>query len=63
MIDREALASYLASVFRSRVEILALQPLKGAIDGGRDPKGFGYGVPFEVEGVIDGTPRSFVVSR
>jgi len=63
VIDREPLARYLAGVFRSRVEILALQPLKGGIDGGLDPKGFGYGVPFEVGCVIDGTPRSFVVSR
>ena len=60
---REALANYLAGVFRARVEILALQPLKAAGDGGDDPKGFGYGVPFEVECLIDGAPRSFVVSR
>ena len=63
MIHREGLASYLASVFRSRVEILALQPLKGAPARGLDPKGFGYGVPFGVECVIDGAPRSLVVSR
>ena len=63
MIHREGLASYLASVFRSGVEILALQPLKGAPARGLDPKGFGYGVPFGVECVIDGAPRSLVVSR
>ncbi len=62
-IGREALARYLAGVFRGRVEILALQPLKAAPDAGVDPKGFGYGVPFEVECLIDGAPRSFVVSR
>jgi len=63
VIHREGLASYLASVFRSGVEILALQPLKGAPARGLDPKGFGYGVPFGVECVIDGAPRSLVVSR
>lgn len=63
-IEREALARYLAAVLRARVEILALQPLKGPTSaGGVDPKGFGYGVPFEVECLIDGVPRSFVVSR
>ena len=63
MIEREALARYLAGVFHARVEILALQPLKAAADGDADPKGFGYGVPFEVERVVGGAPRSLVVSR
>lgn len=63
VIGREALERYLVGLFRGRVEILGLQPLKTAPDAGFDPKGFGYGVPFEVECLIDGVPRSFVVSR
>ena len=63
VIGREALARYLAGVFRGRVEILALQPLKAAPGAAVDPKGFGYGVPFEVECLIDGAPRALVVSR
>lgn len=62
VIGREALATYLAGVFRARVEILALQELKPS-DGASDPKGFGYGVPFEVQCLLDGMPRSLVVSR
>jgi len=31
VIEREALARYLAGVFHARVEILALQPLKSAV--------------------------------
>jgi hypothetical protein len=63
MIEREALATYLAGVFRSPVEVLALRRLKGGPGEREDPKGFGYGVPFEIECVIDGEPRCFVVSR
>ena len=63
VIGREALERYLVGLFRGRVEILALQPLKAAPDAGVDPKGFGYGVPFEVECLIDGAPRALVVSR
>lgn len=63
VIGREALERYLVGRFRGRVEILALQPLKAAPDAGGDPKGFGYGVPFEVECLIDGAPRALVVSR
>ena len=62
-IGREALASYLASVFGRPVEVLALRRLKAGDADGDDPKGFGYGVPFEVECVVDGVARSFVVSR
>lgn len=61
-IEQQALRGYLARVLRARVEILAVRPLKG--DGGAvDPKGFGYGVPFEVECLVEGEPRAFVVSR
>ena len=49
-----ALASYLASVFAGPVEVLGLRPLGGPDASGKDPKGFGYGVPFEVECVVDG---------
>ncbi len=63
VIGRAALERYLVGLFRGRVEILALQPLKAVPDAGVDPKGFGYGVPFEVECLIDGAPRALVVSR
>ena len=62
MFTRETLTRYLTGVFRRPVEVLALRPLKGA-GTGEDPKGFGYGVPFEVECLVDGEPRAFVVSR
>ena len=58
-----ALAAYLASVFAGPVEVLGLRPLGGPDAEGRDPKGFGYGVPFEVECVVSGTVRSLVVAR
>jgi len=58
-----ALSAYLASVFARPVEVLALRPLGGPDAEGRDPKGFGYGVPFEVECVVNGSGRSLVVAR
>jgi len=57
----EALAPYLAAVLDRPVRVKALSPLGG--DAPADPKGFGYGVPFEVECVVDGEARAFVVSR
>jgi hypothetical protein len=64
MIGREALTTYLAGVFSCPVDVLALRPLKGMEDGAPDdPKGFGYGVPFEVECIVGGEPRHLVVSR
>lgn len=64
MVGREALASYLAGVFRAPVEVLGVRPLKGdAAGSGEDPKGFGYGIPLEVECVVNGKPCSLVVSR
>lgn len=45
------------------MELLALHPLKGALSGADDPKGFGYGMPFEVECLVDGEPKSFVLAR
>jgi Phosphotransferase enzyme family len=62
-IGREALTSYLASVLDGPVEVLALRPLGNKDAGFDDPKGFGYGVPFEVECVSGGRVRSLVVSR
>ncbi len=62
-IGAAALARYLSRVFGQPVEILALRPLKAADAGGDDPKGFGYGVPFEVECLVDGAPRLLVVAR
>lgn len=58
-----ALADYLAGVFGGPVEILGLHPLGGTDAGGKDPKGFGYGVPFEVECVVNGSVRSLVMAR
>jgi hypothetical protein len=64
MMEREALEAYLAGVFRAPVEVLAGRALKGgAAEEGSDPKGFGYGVPFEVHCLVAGEPRAFVVSR
>ena len=62
-IDREHLTRYLARVLGADVEILDLRPLKPKSDGADDPKGFGYGVPFEVECAVGGAMRSLVVSR
>ena len=58
-----ALTTYLASVFGGPVEVLGLRPLGGPDADGKDPKAFGYGVPFEVECVVGGTVRSLVMAR
>jgi len=63
VIERQALATYLPRILGKAVEILALRPLKAVESDGDDPKGFGYGVPFEVECLVNGVPRAFVVSR
>ena len=62
-IGAAGLARYLPGVLGGPVEVLALRPLKVADAGSDDPKGFGYGVPFEVECLVGGTPRFFVVAR
>ncbi|HEY7538794.1 MAG TPA: phosphotransferase [Methylomirabilota bacterium] len=62
-IDRDQLTQYLTRVLGARVEVLDLRPLKAGADEIGDPKGFGYGVPFEVECLAGGVPRSLVVSR
>ena len=60
-IGAAALREYLARVLGAPVEVLALRALTG--DGGDDPKGFGYGVPFEVVCRVGGAERRLVVSR
>jgi Ser/Thr protein kinase RdoA (MazF antagonist) len=62
-IDTHALARYLATVFGGPVEIVALHPLGAATGGERDPKGFGYGVPFEVVCRVHDEVRALVVAR
>ena len=61
-IRQEALASYLERVCGGPVELLALRSLAGA-GTSTDPKGLGYGVPFEVECVAGGRLRSGIVVR
>ena len=61
-MQRRALAAYLTGVLGAPVEVRALHPLEGD-DAAADPKGFGYGVPFQVDCLVDGKPRAFVVSR
>ena len=64
MLGRETLATYLANVFHRDVQVLSLRRLKGKEgESGDDPKGFGYGVPLEVECLVAGEPRQLVISR
>jgi hypothetical protein len=64
VIRLEALATYLSGALRRPVEVLSLRRLKAVEGESRDdPKAFGYGVPLEVECLVDGEPRQFVVSR
>ena len=62
MIGRESLDTYLTGVFRVPVDVRAIRRLGGEGQG-EDPKGFGYGVPLEVECVVAGETRRLVVSR
>ena len=55
------LADYLAGVFGEPVKVTGLRALEGGTAG--DPKGFGYGVPFQVDCRLAAGPRSLVVSR
>lgn len=57
------LAAYLGGLFGAPVEVVALRPLGGPEGAAADPKGFGYGVPFEVECTVNGARRNLVVSR
>jgi Ser/Thr protein kinase RdoA (MazF antagonist) len=63
VIPGDVLAAYLASVLGARVEGIVLRPLGAPRSDAADPKGFGYGVPFEAACRVDGVLRSFVVSR
>jgi hypothetical protein len=60
-VTRARLAEYLTRVLGGPVEILALRPLGGAAAG--DPKGLGYGAPFEIDCVAGGVRRAYVVAR
>jgi hypothetical protein len=62
-IGRDALVTYLANLFSGNVEVLAVHPLKGGEPAADDPKDFGYGVPLEVQCLVDGRRRTFVISR
>jgi Ser/Thr protein kinase RdoA (MazF antagonist) len=62
-IDRDRLARYLTGVLDAEVTIHDLRPLQPKADDAPDPKGFGYGVPFEVECTVGGGRRLLVVSR
>ena len=62
-MSREAVTRYLENVFGARVEVLSLRPLESSDDGLDDPKGFGYGIPFEIECTVGGVARSLVMSR
>lgn len=61
-ISVTALAEYLTSLLGEPVAVQGVRAL-GATDGLSDPKGFGYGAPFEVLCEVAGRPRTFVVSR
>ena len=61
-IRQGALATYLGRVYGGPVELLSLRAM-GDSGTSADPKGLGYGVPFEIECVVGGRLRSFVVSR
>jgi Ser/Thr protein kinase RdoA (MazF antagonist) len=63
VMREEVLSRYLASVLGTAVDVLALRSLTDEQHSADDPKGFGYGVPFEVECLADGVVRSFVVAR
>lgn len=62
-MDQEALPEYLAGVLGERVVIVAVRPLGGQDAEGKDPKGLGYGVPFEVECRVGSDVRRLVVAR
>jgi len=63
MIQRPTLQRYLARVLGCPVKVLALRPLRGAPVEGSDPKAFGYGGPLEVECLVGGEPKAFVITR
>ncbi|HXG04378.1 MAG TPA: phosphotransferase, partial [Candidatus Binatia bacterium] len=62
-IGLRALARYLTRVLGAPVSVLGLRPLGEPGDGTADPKGFGYGVPLEVDCTVGGEPRRLVLAR
>jgi hypothetical protein len=62
-VEAAALGAYLASILGGDVEVLALRPLGGPAGDGRDPKSFGYGIPFEICCRVNGNDRSLVMAR
>jgi Phosphotransferase enzyme family len=60
-LETGRLADYLTDVLGEPADVVGVRSLGGeSID---DPKGFGYGVPFQIDCVVAGRPRSIVVSR
>ena len=59
----EVLQAYLARVLSASVEVRGVRRLGEPDPSVDDPKGFGYGVPLEVDCLVDGRPRAFVISR
>jgi Ser/Thr protein kinase RdoA (MazF antagonist) len=62
-IEANLLGAYLERTLCAPVKIVALRALGGGGVHTADPKGFGYGVPFEVQALVGGEARAFVVSR
>ncbi|HEV8585850.1 MAG TPA: phosphotransferase [Methylomirabilota bacterium] len=61
-IGVEGLTEYLETALGPGTEIVALRGLRTGASVA-DPKALGYGAPFEVECVVGGVRRSYVVSR
>src|SRR5690348_8351755 len=61
VLDAARLVDYLTGVFHEPVKVVGLRALGNA--AGADPKGFGYGVPVQVDCELSSGPRSVVVSR
>lgn len=62
LVPAVAVQRYLRATFGPGVDVVAMRRL-GDDGEGLDPKAFGYGVPVEIECVIDGRKRRFVLSR
>ncbi len=62
LIGQDALEAYLEGILGGSVRAVAFRPLGGK-EAAADPKGFGYGEPFEVECVAGGVTRCLVVAR
>ncbi|MDE2058899.1 MAG: phosphotransferase [candidate division NC10 bacterium] len=71
-VQHEALAHYLEAVLGGVVQVQAVRPLTGdespiagkdlGVLRGRDLKAFGYGRPIQIDLLLNGTPRSYVLS-